>query len=282
MLQYLREVVSYPALILRHRTLVKNFFRRELLGRFRGSIVGVAWVLVHPLFLFITYYLVFGVFLQFRSLGSHPLHYPLYLFVGILTWTAFFETAMRATTVIVENGNLIQKVRFPAQLLPLHLAGVNLIVYTVGVLVYLAAALVTDWPFPGWSLLALPFVMLVQTVFALGLSLLLSAGYVFMRDLDQIFPIVGTLWFFASPVIWFPQMLQDRYEAFEPWMMCNPMHHLLAAHRSALGVTHHVPATGSFLDALAAAGLAAGPAALMFAVGLVFFRSVQHRFADEV
>jgi hypothetical protein len=82
-LRYLAEIPGYPLLIWKHRSLVRNFYRRELLGRFRGSVFGLLWVLIHPIFLFVTYYLVFGIMFGTRSPGGqHELWYPLFSLLG--------------------------------------------------------------------------------------------------------------------------------------------------------------------------------------------------------
>ncbi|MDP6423248.1 MAG: ABC transporter permease [Planctomycetota bacterium] len=278
--RYLREVLDYPRLAWRHDSLLRNFFRREFLGRFRGSLLGGVWVLIHPFFLFATYYLVFGILFNMRDMPPSPMSYPLYLFIGILAWTAFIETTTRAVGLVVDNGNLIQKVAFPAQLLPLHLIAVNLIVYTVGVIVYMILALCTGWALPGMSLLALPAVLVVQAIFTLGLSLLLAGGFVFMRDLAQIYPILATLWFFATPVFWHPTLLTPESQALVASVAwCNPMEHILAGHRAALGVGFPLQTTGdAFMHSLHALPFAL----VMFVIGFLVFRSLQHRFADEV
>ncbi len=288
-LRHLGEAFAYPALVLRHGVLVRNFFRREFLGRFRGSALGVLWVLVHPLFLFATYYLVFGLMFAVRSpAGAHPLWYPLYLFTGVLAWTVFAETAVRCTTVVVENGNLIKKVAFPAELLPLHLVAVNLVVYLVGVVAYFAIALATGFTVPGVGLLFLPLLLLVQALFTVGVGLALAAWNVFFRDVNQIFPIVANLWFFASPVFWYDQMLLGRGGDVEPvrrilaLLEWNPMTPILRAHRAVLGLAGPDGSAAGARAILASIGQAALPALAAFVIGFLIFRSLQPRFADEV
>ncbi len=286
---FLLEAAAYPFLIQRNMALVRNFFRREFLGRFRGSLLGVFWVLVHPIFLFLTYYLVFGLMFAVRSPeGAHPLWYPMYLFTGVLAWTAFVETAVRCTTLIIENGNLIKKVAFPAQLLPLHLIAVNLVVYLVGVLAYYILSALTGFVFPGYGLLLLPLVLVVQALFTIGVGLILASWNVFFRDINQIFPIVANLWFFATPIFWYEEMLLGRggdlsgIRTLLGWLEWNPMTPLLRAHRAVLGIPlpdGTAPSMGYILDAV---GTAALPAVFFFFFGFLVFRSLQHRFADEV
>src|SRR5262245_35915961 len=103
-LRILTGVVTYPAMVLRHRSLVSNFVNREFQIRFKGSTLGPAWVLIHPLFLFAIYWGVFGFLFKARGPEGKPEHwYTLYMFAGILAWTTFAEAANRSCHVIMEN-----------------------------------------------------------------------------------------------------------------------------------------------------------------------------------
>ncbi|PIE22454.1 MAG: hypothetical protein CSA62_12015 [Planctomycetota bacterium] len=280
--RFLVEALAYPQLVWQDRSLVRNFYRRELLGRFRGSIFGLLWVLIHPIFLFATYYLVFGVMFNQRAPNGLPeMWYPLYLFTGVIAWTAFAESTARCASLVVENGNLIKKVSFPAQLLPLHILGVNTLVYGIGVLCYLIVAVAMSFPLPGTAVIALPVVLFVQLLFTLGASLLLGAVHVFFRDVAQIWPILLNFWFFATPIFWYPGMIHDM-DSLLPLLEWNPMYHVMLAHRWALGMP---TVSGSFLGTGEVLGLAMTgliPALITFFLGFVVFRSLQHRFADEV
>ncbi|MFQ5505148.1 MAG: ABC transporter permease [Planctomycetota bacterium] len=280
LLSLLAEIPAYPVLIFQNGPLIRNFFVREFYGKFRGSILGVFWVLVHPIALFATFYLVFGLLFDMRAAeGKPPGWYTYYLFTGVLAWTVFSDTSLRCTTVVLDNSNLIKKVAFPAQLLPIHLALVNLIVYLVGILAYLLVALIGGFELPGARILFLPLVLFVQLVFSIGIGLFLSAANVFFRDVSQVFPIILNLWFFATPVFWHDKMFAGRpaFESLTPFMKLNPMLHILGAHRSVLGT--HLDSTASVLSQC---GIAFVPAFLTFVFGFVLFRSLQHRFADEV
>jgi lipopolysaccharide transport system permease protein len=288
-LQFLQEAILYPVLLYKHRTLVRNFFRREFQSRFRGSLLGSFWTLIHPLFLFITYYLVFGMMFNVRSPeGMHSLWYSFYLFTGVLAWTVFAETTVRCTTVVVENGNLIKKVAFPAQVLPVHIVSVNLVVFIVGSLAYFVIAALTGFAYPGLNLLLLPLVLVVLMFFTIGVGLILAALNVFFRDVNQIFPILANLWFFATPVFWYDEMLMGgaknnpQLETILTLLQWNPLNPIIKALRAVLCI----PRIGTEKDTLASVlglvGQAALPALAAFLIGFVLFRSLQYRFADEV
>jgi len=277
-LAILNGLVRYPVLIARNRVLVANFANREFYARFKGSVIGPGWALIHPLFLFGLYYVVFGVLFKQRDDPSRPPHwYTLYMFSGILAWTVFAETSIRCCHLLLENGNLIKKVAFPSELLPLHLVVVNLLVFACGLLAFYATAYFVAGLLPGWNLLFLPVVMLVQMVFTLGIGLFLACLTVFLRDTSQIFPIVCQGWFFATPIFWHQEMLKDSWPTVGPVLTLNPMYHIIGAHRVVLGVE-----PGGLWDVLTTCGHAFVPAFVTFMLGYAFFKAYQHRFADEV
>ena len=294
--QYLHEVFKFPALVLQHKTLVRNFFIRELFGRFRGSLLGVLWVLIHPFFLFITYYLVFGVLFSVRGMPGQAMWYPLYLFLGVVIWTLFAETTMRCTTIIVDNANLIKKVAFPAQLLPVHLGGVNLLVCAVGIVAFFTVAGIATYygsyqlQWPGLPILFLPLFAFLLLLFALGVGYALAAAHVFFRDTVQIFSIVITLWFFASPVIWhmktFASNPDPETSAFLqqilPFLEMNPLYPLLTGMRGSLGLQNAFAKVLTFEEVSWLFVNAAIPACASFVIGFTIFRSLQYRFADEI
>lgn len=294
----LPALVGLPAELWRHRYLVQNFFRRELLGRFRGSLLGLLWVLVHPIFLFVIYYLVFGYLFGPKfdpETGPDP-HYALYLFSGVLVFTSLNEGLTRSCTAVVDNGNLVKKVAFPSQLLPVHLILIGLMVYLVGASVCVAAGTAYGVLQPGWSLLLLPVVLVVQFLFTYGFGLLLANLHVFSRDTSHLWGILSTAWMFLSPVFWYPAMFADKFGSADgvpsvlgTLLALNPAYPLLQAHRIALGAVDFNVADGSphglgvaFGHIGQHLGLALGWAVVFLLVGYGTFMSRRHKYADLV
>ncbi len=281
MLKHVAPVLSYPVVILQHQGLIWNFFRRELLGRFHGSFLGIFWVLVQPMIMFAIYYMVFGyLFGPKAAPGAGPdKAFAMYLFSGIIAFTAFSEATVRCCNVVLENGNLVKKVAFPCELLPVPHVMVATMVYLVGAAVLISVGLSIGGINLDWNLLALPLLLWVHITFSLGVGLFLAALQVFMRDASHIYGILMQAMFFLSPVFWWPEIMlsKEAIKPFFPIFQSNPVYPLLMAHRQVLGVGEHVP--GSLWYHL---GLAAIWALVLLVGGYSFFMSRKNKFADLV
>ncbi|MCA8958076.1 MAG: ABC transporter permease [Planctomycetes bacterium] len=306
MLRHAVPLFGYPGVIASHTTILANFFRRDLLGRFRGSFLGVFWVLVQPIFLFAIYFFVFGFLFAHRAMtGADKVEFALYLFSGILAYTSFNEATTRSCNVVLENGNLVKKVAFPCELLPIPSILVSMIVYAVGAAVLLSVGLSMGQLRLGWSTAALPLVLLVHFVMTLGFGLLLATLQVLVRDTIHLYTIFSQAWFFLSPVFWAHSLLEGKLleNGLERWafvLELNPLYPLIQAHRLALGfgpdhnqMRHVVMAknaagevsfsTGAPLpDVWYYLGYAAIWATVMLVIGYSFFMSRKRKFSDLV
>jgi lipopolysaccharide transport system permease protein len=287
-LHHVYPVLGYPGVMVKNGGLVWNFFRRELLGRFRGSLLGIFWVLVQPIFLFAIFFLVFGfIFAHPRGpdAGGGPnVWFALYLFSGIIAFSSFSEATTRSCGVVVENGNLVKKVAFPCELLPVSQVLVSMMVYFVGAVVLMAVGLPTGKMQLGLDFLAWPVLVLVQAVMALGLGLFLACLHVFLRDTLHLYTIFAQAWFFLSPVFWAPMQLKENLADYWFLFTWNPLYPLIIAHRQVLGIALDPKGLAAGVDGSVwyHIGLAATWAASFLIVGYSFFVSRKHRFADLV
>jgi lipopolysaccharide transport system permease protein len=279
-LSYLPSLLTFPALVWANRYMVQNFLRRDLLSRVNGSVLGVGWLLLHPMFLFAVYFLVFGVFFNPRTGEGPDMEFALYLFSGVMVFHAITEATSVACTIIVDNGNLVKKVAFPSEVLMVHVSVVSLVIYLVGALVAFIAALVTGIGQPDLTLAALPLVLLVQFVFTLGLGMLLANTYVFLRDIAQVWRLVAMAWMFLSPVFLRPADLAGKMSPTTVYWLeaANPAWALIQAHR--LCLFGPVDASlGSFWPQL---GIASTWALGFLVVGYLFFVSRKHKYSDLI
>jgi lipopolysaccharide transport system permease protein len=292
-----RRIVRLPWLVLEHRDLVRTTLRRDIAARFQGTLFGWAWPLLQPLFLFSVYFFIFTELLQQR-MGELPedkkTAMAVYMFSAMLAWGAFSESLTRGTTVIVDNGNLIKKLVFPSELLPLNTVLASLTVMLFGVAIFVLATVFTPvWPAPGVALLWLPAIVLVQAFFTYGCVLFLATLQVFLRDTVQIVSMVATVWMFMTPVFWVPELMGEGIEPYRGFLEANPAFHMVSAWRGALmgdlvyttGVRSEHPLTMHPVSVAAIPehlGVLALWALGAYAVGYTVFVFSQRRFADEV
>jgi lipopolysaccharide transport system permease protein len=285
--EVLLRIVRFPLLVHEHRDLIRTSVRRELQARFTGTVLGWFWPLVQPIALFAIYYFIFTKFLgqRFPELPENQKQaFGVFMFVGIMIWSAFAECMTRGTTVIVENGNLIKKLAFPSELLPLNVVLVSLVTMCFAVVVFLVASLLTPvWIPPDFNVLWLPVLLLLQLFFSYGVALFLSALQVFLRDTSQVIGVVVTIWMFLTPIFWAPEIIPDREKTIGPlmgWVEANPMFSLVYAWRAALMSSE--PAAVFSYDPATRIAIFAAWAFGVFALGYGFFILCQRRFADEV
>jgi ABC-type polysaccharide/polyol phosphate export permease len=289
-MEIVQRVVTFPRLALEHGDLIWTSVRRELEARFKGTLLGWFWPLVHPLFLFAVYYFIFTKLLALKMPAlpaGQEAAMGVYMFSGIIVWTAFSESIMRGCNVIVENGNLIKKLAFPSEILPLNVVLVNVVtmLFAVGIFV-LGCAATPIWAMPGPALAWAPLLLLLQLVFTYGLVLLLSTLQVFLRDTMQVMGVLVTIWMFVTPLFWVPEIIPG-VQRFMPLIEANPMHHLVAAWRGALMGELVIPtdppaAVVSTAAIPHATAVFAAWAVGTFLVGYGFFVLSQRKFADEV
>jgi len=221
---------SNLANLIRYRTLIQSLVARELKARYRGSLLGFFWSFVNPLLLLLVYSFVFTYVLENKVEGIQP--YALFMFCGILPWTWFASSLTEAAGSLISGGNLIKKVLFPAEVLPIVSVLANMVHFLLGLLV-LGAFMIGFRHYPNPAALPwFPVVIAVQLVFTLGLALGLSALTVHFRDVRDLLTNVLTLWFFATPII-YPYFL-PAVGRFLWLFRLNPFYHLAVSYQEIL------------------------------------------------
>ncbi len=213
--------INYLLAFLRHRTLLAQLVRREVVGRYRGSLLGVFWAFVAPLLMLGVYTFVFvGVF-SMRWPGAEATGgtgFALQLFAGLIVFNFFAEVVSRAPSLVLEQPNLVKRVVFPLELLAHVSLSSALVHLAISSFILLVAATLTNGITP-FVLLA-PLVLLPLLLMMLGLCWLLSALGVYARDLGQMIGLGVSLLLFLSPIFY----SADRLPAsIRPWMMFNPL-----------------------------------------------------------
>src|SRR5260221_11680591 len=213
----------------RYRGLIQSLVARELKARYRGSVLGFFWSFINPLTLLLIYTFVFKYVMPTAIKGID--HYPLFMFCGLLPWTWFASSLTESSGVLISGGNLIKKVLFPAEILPIVTVTANMIHFFLALPILVVFLIWFRAPLTVPELLCFPLVVAVQFVFTLGCALILSALTVHFRDIRDILSNVLTLWFFATPIIYSYKYAPAFARRF---MNFNPFAHLAISYQEIL------------------------------------------------
>jgi ABC-type polysaccharide/polyol phosphate export permease len=263
-LQHLRALVRY-------RGLIQTLVARDLKARYRGSVLGFFWSFINPLLLLLIYSFVFTTVLP----GAHPAEmqpYALFMFCGILPWTWFSASLIESSNVLISGGNLIKKVLFPAEVLPVVTVLANMVHFFLGLPILAGFLIYYQRPLDLLELAWFPVIVLVQLVLTTGLALLLSALTVHFRDLKDILSNLLTFWFFATPIIY---PMQAAPPGMRWALNLNPMSHMAIAYQEVLFYP------GPFGHWRWMVAMAAG-AIVVFLGGYFVFDRLRDSFAEEV
>ncbi len=219
------------ALIREHAGLIRSMVRRDLTSRYKGSFMGLAWAIITPAVLIVIFTLIFsGIFqARFGTEGGH-FSFALYLFCGLLPWIAFSDGIQRSTTSMIDNVNLVKRVVFPIEALPVNLALSGIVQQLLGTVVLLLAALYLMHG-PSATILLLPVLLIPQLMATLGLGWLMASLGVFIRDIREFNQLALTAWMYLTPIFYPEAIIPERFR----WMVdLNPMAPLIAAYRRIL------------------------------------------------
>lgn len=206
----------------RNRQLVRNLVQREVLGRYKGSMLGIFWSLATPIFMLAVYTFVFSVVFKARwgTGGSDSkTEFALVLFAGLMVFNLFSECIGKAPSLILANVNYVKKVVFPLEVLPWVSMGSALFQFAVSLGVWLIAYLALIGP-PHWHVVLLPLALVPLVLFVMGLSWSLASLGVYLRDVGQIIGVVITVLMFLTPIFYPASALPAAYQ---PLMFLNPM-----------------------------------------------------------
>lgn len=270
--QTARRVVWRPLWELPGRyELIYSFAKRDLLARYRGSMLGVLWLLLTPVVMIAIFTLLFaGLFgARFHANGS-PWDYALYLFCGLLPWTMFQETLQRSTTVIVAHANLVKRVVFPLETLPAAQTVAGLAHQFVGTIALLIAALILGHRL-SVTVLWWPVLLVPQLLLTLGAAWLVASLGVFLRDLTQGIALVLMAWMYLTPIIYPESIVPER---FQYWINLNPFTALVRSYRATM-------LDGGSPDWIGMAYFS-GFALIVFAFGYWWFARTRKNFADVI
>lgn len=266
-----------------HRELIWNFVRRDFKGRYLGSYLGFTWNIIQPVILVTVYTFIFAKLMKMKlnvnDGTSGTFDMALYIFAGMVPWLTFAECLARNTACVLEHGNLIKKVAFPSEILPLSQVLYGLLSQIFGLVILLIAVLLLAGQPPGprlaWMLLLFP----MQLVFTLGVGYFLAALNVFVRDTQQFMNAFMILWMLMTPIFYPEFLIQQVAPAL---MYTNPQYYLVRCYRWCClpeGAAAGAGAQGSVPFCFA---IYAVIGVVALALGYTFYMRTKHRFADEI
>ena len=257
--------------LLIHRQLIVQMTQREVVGRYKGSIMGVAWSFFNPVFMLAIYTFVFSVVFKSRwGVGGEEskTQFAVVLFVGIIVHGLFAEVLNRAPSLIIANVNYVKKVVFPLEILPVVATGAAIFHSLINLGVLLLAFVVFNG-YVHWTAVFIPLILLPLVVLTVGLAWMLASLGVFLRDVGQTIGLITMVMMFLSPVFY---PITALPEAFRPWLMANPLTFIIEQARAVLIL-------GSLPNWLGL-GIYTLISVLVAGLGFAWFQKTRKGFAD--
>lgn len=255
----------------RHGGLIVQMTKREVIGRYKGSALGLAWSFINPVFMLAVYTFVFSVVFKSRwgvSSDGDKTQFAVVLFMGMIVHGLMAEVLVRAPSLIVSNVNYVKKVVFPVEALPVVAMGAALFHALVSLCVLLGAFLLFNG-YINWTAILAPVVLLPLVILTLGLAWMLASLGVFLRDVGQTMSIITTVLLFLSPVFYPMSALP---ESFRPWMMSNPLTFIIEQAREVV-IWGHLPDFFGLAVYMICASVVAW-------LGYAWFQATRRGFAD--
>lgn len=256
-----------------HYPLILQMIKREVIGRYRGSFLGLLWAFVNPVLMLSIYTFVFGVVFKVRLPQSNDMYedkfaFALLLFTGLILFNLFSECLSRAPGLILTNVNYVKKVIFPLEILPLVSLGSALFHAGISFLVLLSFLLVISHPI-HWTLIFLPLILPPLLLLIMGLSWILASIGVFVRDIGQFIGLILTMLLFLSPIFYPASALP---ESVRDYLFLNPLTFVIEQARAIILYGQLPDWSGLIIYYLLAFPIAW--------IGLIWFQKTRKGFAD--
>jgi lipopolysaccharide transport system permease protein len=271
-LAFITDLINLPALVrnlFARREVIRVLTWRDFQARYRGSLAGMLWSILQPLLMMTIYTLVFSTFLKVRfNTSDSPFTFAVYLLCGLLPWNTFAEGLAQSTSLIRSNTNLVKRVVFPLEVLPLNLALGSMIQQLIGFALLLPLALIVTGKL-GAALLFLPALLLIQLLLVTGINWIWTSLSVYIPDLRHATPALTTVLMFITPIL-YPENLVPGWAI---WVVrLNPIAHLVRMTRG-LVIDNALPQAADY-------GWTGLACLLIFMIGYCWFIRTKSTFAD--
>ena len=251
----------------RYRELLISWTNRDFRLRYKQSLLGGLWAILQPMILMVLFTLVFSVIVHIPSDGFP---YPVFAYTALLPWTYFANSLSFGTNTLVGNMNLVTKIYFPREILPIAAIGVSFFDFCIASIVLLFLMFFYNLQIQI-TLLWVPLLLVIQTAFIIGLTLITAMLNAFYRDIRFVIPLLMQVWLYATPIIY---PLSAVPEWLLPYYFLNPMAGLIDSYRKV--ILHGVPPNPVPL------GFAAAISALVLIIGYAFFKRWEEVLPDVI
>ena len=262
------SIWSHLRELFKHSELLYLITQREIKVRYKQSVLGIVWAVLQPFSMMLVFSLFFG---RFQKIPSDGIPYPLFSYSALLPWTFFATSLAFAIPSLIQNSQLITKIYFPREIIPLASVFAAFIDFLIASLIFLGM-MIWYQVAPTWYLLYIFPLVAVQLLFTIGVCLLLSSFTVLYRDVRHTLPLVIQVWMYITPVIYPVSTVPEKYRTL--YMLINPMAGIIDGYRRAV-VQGRAPEL-SYL------GLAAAVSLFLVWAGYKYFKRLEHEFADIV
>ena len=249
-----------------YREMIFSLIKRDLRGRYKGSVLGFLWTFLNPLFQLVVYTFVFSVIMR----AGYDKYY-LFLFVALIPWIFFNTSVAGGASCIWSQKDMVNKIYFPREVLPVAYVTCQLVNMLLSFIVVFAVIIVTGHGVNWVAMLYLPIIVLVEYLMALGLTMLTSAVTVFLRDIEYILGIIMMAWQFLSPVMYGSDMVPEEVQ---PVFALNPMTSVLNAYRD-IFYYKQAPQLSTLLEATIFG-------VVMLIIGVLVFEKMKKHFSEEM
>ena len=251
--------------IYNYRELLKTNVKKEIRGKYKNSILGIMWSFLNPLLQLAVYSVIFGALL-----ASGDKTYHIYICVALIPWTFFTTSITQSSFTIIGNGNIIKKVYFPREILPISVVAsgaVNFVISTIIILFFVLAAGMGITKY----ILLYPVILFVQCLLQLGIAFIVSSITVYFRDLEHIIGIILMAAFYGTPIVYKVEQLPANLQIL---MQLNPMTHVINAYRNIFYYQQ--------MPDMKALGILFIISLIITVIGYFIFKKLQKGFAEEL
>ena len=251
--------------IYNYRELLKTSIKKEVRSKYKNSFLGVVWSFFNPLLQIVVYAVIFSLILK-----NKQEYYTIFLCSGIIPWTFFSIAINKSAYTIIENGNIIKKVYFPREIIPISVVTAETINFLISTIIIIGFVIIGGIGISKY-ILFYPIILIVQYLIILAISFIVSGICVYFRDLQHFIGIILQLLFYATPIVY----SQDSIPSGFQWILkYNPMTYIINAYRD---IFYY-----KTMPDLRALGIWFGLGIVGVLIGYAIFKKFEKRFAEEL